>query len=62
MLQFDEMVAAESTGEGQGLLGESLLETQPAEVGPDTLPALEPPLLALWVDSVSARWHVSMPR
>ncbi|GAA1799499.1 hypothetical protein GCM10009811_24270 [Nostocoides veronense] len=62
MLQFDELVTTESTGETQCLLGKALLEAPTADVRPHALPALEPPLLALWVDSVSTRGHAPMPR
>lgn len=62
MFEFDELVAAEAAYQGQCLLGKTLLEAQLADVHPDALTTIEPSLLTLGLDSISARWHETMPR
>lgn len=62
MLELNELVAAESRGKCQGLLGQPLPESQLSDIRPHAMTTLDPSLLTLWVDSVSAGGHPPMSR
>lgn len=62
MLKLDELIPAEATLEGEGLLGQACLEASCAHIRPDSSARLSPSMLTSELCVVAAGWHALMPR
>lgn len=62
MLKLDQLVAAKARLKRQGLLRQTMVQTEPTNVFADSTTRCSPAFLLVRIDLISSRRHASMSR